>query len=147
MSEVIPPSRFLYDMDSLIARALNGEKDKAIILMNYFCSTVERGEEVDRRVQLYIATAWRRYLGDPKHDIAKALGLKRPKAGNPRGVSKKRRLTPDGREELAQRIDELRRNKLNYADAIAAAADEFDVSQRTASNCYSEYFPDGLENE
>ena len=79
---------------------------RASQVLQYFACAIEAGQPVDPRVMKYLAHSFRRFLDDTKHDIAKALGLKRDKAGNPSGMPRKRRSTPDAKVEMALRYEE-----------------------------------------
>jgi len=105
--------RWFYELNSTIARACgkNGETepDLARALLAYFCHCVEKKSVPDARVMHYLADAFKEFISHGENgDIAKTLGLKRRKSGNPGPLARTHkgspRLTLDEREEMRQEI-------------------------------------------
>ena len=128
-----PPKRFSHELDSYIHHAKKGSTRHALGIVAYFYWADQERTEIDPRVLNFLKAARRRYLRDPRQNIAKALWLVRPRRGNPGGVSAKRRLTPEGHIEAALMVRE-KRLQGSEKRAIADVAAFFNVSPRTVRN-------------
>jgi hypothetical protein len=132
--------RWLYDLDSIIARASGvndePEADKARALLRYFFSCTKAGGQPDVRVMKYLADAFEEFLNQNENgDLEKSLGLKRRTAGNPGALANKRkrskRLTLDAREELRQEVKQRLRKRASHASIKKELSIMFDTSQDT----------------
>lgn len=126
-----PRKRFLLYLDAHIRYARNGKVESAQALVSYFYCTSKAGDVLDPRVMRFLSGAFRRYRNDPDHRIDKALYLVRPKEGNPGGVSKKRRMTPDGKKEAALEALNLIGSGEKDLVAVLTVAKRWECSERT----------------
>lgn len=122
--------RFPHDLGTAIRLAQQGSIQHASAVAADWYVSVRDGAMIDPRVAAFIRAANVRYRADPRRDIAKALLLVRPKAGNPGGVSKKRRLTPGGVTEVGLMLIELRKG-MPEKKAVLTVKEIFGVSERT----------------
>ena len=132
--------RWFYDLSSTIARARgeNGETEpgQARALLQYFCRCVDADSIPDARVMHYLSVALTEFLSQgQKGDIAKSLGLKRRRAGNP-GRSESRhkqstRLTNDAAEELRQEVTKRISSSVKDSEIKGELSKVFGISQDT----------------
>jgi hypothetical protein len=125
-------SRFLRDLDAIIAQAADGDVTCAASIVSYWFGCIKDGSTPDPRVMAYIDAAGARYDADAeRRDIKRALLLVRRSEGNPGGVSAKRRATPGLQTEAAmmvqQRIDDLGETA---NDAVLKVSEELNISSR-----------------
>ena len=128
-------SRFLHDLEPFIELDAPLESvSKARVLVAHLGDCLKQGYEIDHRVLRYVLQALRRYETHSNVNLQKELGLLRPKAGNPGGQPKKRRLSPGDTEELEVRIAAFHDGKRERGDWNAfrdALAAEYRVNART----------------
>lgn len=133
-----PLTRFLHELNTHIRRAKDGSVTSASAIVGYFYCVTREERRVDSRVEGFLEYARHRYCRDPKHNIGKALRLTRTARGNPGGVSK-RRLTPDGRREVALYVRAQMRDKHTYEEAVATTAQKFRVSLKSVKRYYADW--------
>ena len=136
-----------FDIDPFVSEGtVMHSKGRVTALLRNF---VENDGNVEPAIRAYIVQSLARFLEDPKHDLEKAFGLKKQKAGNPGGLSKKRRTTPDEKIELAIKYeeylkDEQKRRHVQGGEksprgrAIARLKKEFKVSAKTIETAITE---------
>lgn len=109
------------------------------VLVYFYCAT-RLEHPLSNTVGEFIRQAGERYINDPRKNIRKALLLERSKRGNPGPVvSKKRRLTPEGRVEAVEMFFELRNSGSLEKQAALDVANYWGVSPRTIRSAVAEY--------
>jgi hypothetical protein len=123
-----PLSRFLYELSDRIAHAESrepgAENSASGIVAYFYCAS--RSGVIDRRVLEFIERARNCCRRDPRHNMSKALRLKKPisKRGNPGLVPGKRRRTKEQYLEARQIVaDLIRAGKSEKFAVITASTD------------------------
>jgi len=123
--------RIVAELQTYLDRAAECDPQAGAALVAYFVACVESGREVDPRVLDYIAKALNAGLKAGKAAAAwKALGLVRPRAGNPGlPVHKPRRLHKDNRDSLRHEIRTMFQRGSTQASVMRNLAIKYGISE------------------
>ena len=151
MNRVRLSARELLDLRSWLEldQPIDSENEASVnaarrVVLHYI-EAFESGDEINPLALLYIMQALRRTVAADDGDLGKELGIKRIRAGNPGGLSRKRRLTPGDKEEIPiefeRRIKHDGPQKRTRGEGsirnrvVGELAAENRVAVRTVENC------------
>lgn len=149
MNKVRLSSRELLDLRPWLElnQPIESVNAAARVVLHYI-EAFESGDEINPLVLLYILQALRRAVAATDGNLGKELGIRRPKAGNPGGLSRKRRLTPAEKEEIpieferrVKQVGPHRRVRGEGSSRDRVLRDlkaEYGVSVRTLESCLAD---------